>query len=117
MNVVESRIATTQELVSLAQQRRIDLSAISYDDWSFLSEGRFLSLWRKEGRIHYMIQGPIKVLPESFRASARAFRGMWHETGSVADLEQALKFLRAWLIDRKEVDDLPQRNVRSEGIG
>jgi hypothetical protein len=42
---------------------------------------------------------------------------MWHEAGTLEDLEEAFEFLRAWLIDRKEVDDLPQRYVRREGIG
>jgi hypothetical protein len=42
---------------------------------------------------------------------------MWDEAGTLADLEQAFELLKAWLIDRKEVDELPQRSMRREGIG
>lgn len=116
MNDLESREATAQELVSFSKQRGVDLNS-TFNESAFWTESRFIWFWRKEGRILYNMQGSIDLLPDSFRASADAFRGMWHETGSVADLEQALELLRAWLIERKEVVDLPQRKVRSEGIG
>ena len=115
MNDLESQEATAQELVALAQQRGFDLSS-SCHDWAFLDEGRFISLWRKGGRVHYNLQGRIDALPERYKASAHAFRGIWHEAGTLADLEQAFEFLKAWLIDMKGVDDLPQRYVRREGI-
>jgi hypothetical protein len=116
MNDVESQLATARELVAFAKLRGIDLSSTCHD-WAFLSGGRFISLWRKGGQVHYNLQGPVETLPERYQASANAFHGMWHEAGTVADLEQALGFLKAWLIDRKEVDNLPERYVRREGIG
>lgn len=116
MNDLESQEATAQELVVFATQRGLNLTSIRHD-FAFYNGGRFIMLWRKEGRILYNMQGPVEVLPNSFKASASLFRGMWGETGSVTDLEQALELLKAWLIDGKEVDDLPQRKVRSEGIG
>jgi hypothetical protein len=116
MNDLDSQEATVQELVAFAKQRGVDLSSISHD-WAFLGNGRFISLWRKEGKIHYNMQGPVRRLPERYKASASAFHGMWTEAGTVTDLEEAFEFLKAWLIDRKEVDDLPQRYVRREGIG
>lgn len=116
MNDLESQEATAQELAAFATQRGLNLSSIRHD-FAFYNEGRFIMLWRKESRILYNLQGRINVLPESFKASACVFRGLWGETGSVADLEQALELLKAWLMDGKEVDDLPQRAVRSEGVG
>ena len=116
MNDLESQKATAQELVAFAKQRGVDLSSTCYD-WAFLSQGRFISLWRKEDRVHYNLQGPIDALPERYKASARAFRGMWHEAGTLLDLEQAFELLKAWLVDIKEVDHLPQRYMRREGIG
>lgn len=115
MNELESQAATVQELVAFAKQQGVDLSSIG-DDWAFLNEGRFLLLWRKEGRIVYNMQGSVELLPEKMRASASAFRGMWHETGSLESIEQTFLFLKAWLLERKEVDDLPNRSVRSYGI-
>ncbi len=116
MNDLESQLATARELVAFAKQLGVDLSSTCHD-WAFLNEGRFISLWRKDGKVHYTMQGPVETLPERYKASARAFHGMWHEAGAVADLEQAFEFLKAWLIDRKEVDNLPPRYVRREGIG
>lgn len=115
MNTVESQVATAQELVAFAKQRGIDLSSMFYD-WSFLNQGRYIFLWRKEGRILYNMQGPVKVLPEKLKASADVFYGMWGETGSLENIEEAFDFVKAWLLDRKEVDDLPYRSVRSYGI-
>jgi hypothetical protein len=115
MNEVESQVATAQELVAFAKQRGIDLSSTFYD-WSFLNEGRFILLWRKEGKILYNMQGPVKVLPERLKSSADVFRGMWGETGSLETIEQAFEFVKAWLLDQSEVDELPHRSVRSYGI-
>jgi hypothetical protein len=116
MNDLESQVATIQEMVAFARQRGVDISPTCYD-WAFLNGGRLISLWRREGKVHYNMQGPIKALPERYRASAGAFRGMWHEAGTLADLEQAFELLKDWLIDMKGVDDLPERSMRREGIG
>ncbi len=116
MNDLDSAVATALELVAFAKQQGTDISSI-YHDWAFLSDARFISLWRKEGKVYYNMEGPVRTLPERFTASASAFYGMWSEAGTVTDLEEAFEFLKAWLIDRKEVDDLPQRYVRREGIG
>jgi hypothetical protein len=115
MNDLESQEATAQELVALAKQRGFDLSSTCHD-WAFIDQGRFISLWRKEGRVHYNLQGRIDALPATFKASASAFRGMWHEAGTLGDLEQAFELLKAWLIDTREVDDLPSRFIRRSGI-
>jgi hypothetical protein len=116
MNDLESQEATARELVAFAKQRGIDISATCYD-WAFLNGGRFIFLWRGEDKVHYNMQGRIEALPQRYKASASAFRGMWHEAGTLVDLEQAFELLKAWLIDRKEVDDLPERRMRREGIG
>ncbi|MBV9125020.1 MAG: hypothetical protein JO112_16825 [Planctomycetes bacterium] len=116
MNDLESQEVTAQELVAFGKERGVDLSSTCYD-FAFFSEGRYMLLWRKEGKVHYTLQGRINKLPESFKASASAFHGMWHEGGSLADIEQALDLLKDWLLDKKEVDDLPPRSIRSQGIG
>lgn len=115
MTELESQHATAQELVAFAKQRGIDLSSICHD-FAFFNEGRFLLLWQKEGKIHYSLQGKIDVLPDRLKASADVFRSMWVERGAFENIEQAFAFLKAWLLDRNEVDDLPSRSVRSYGI-
>jgi hypothetical protein len=62
------------------------------------------------------MQGAISVLPSSLRESAGAFRGGWSEAGAFEDMEQAFELVKAWLLDGREVDDLPGRSVRRYGI-
>jgi hypothetical protein len=116
MSDFESMQATSRELYSLASRHGIDLGRM-YDSGTFLRDARVAWFWRKNGAVHYSLQGKIEVLPGRYRASLGVFRGMWDEAGTLADLEQALELLKAWLIDRKEVDELPQRTMRREGIG
>jgi hypothetical protein len=116
MNDLESQEATARELVAFAEQQGVDLSSTCHD-FAFFNERRFILLWRKEGKVHYNMQGSIDALPARYKASAGAFRGMWHEAGTLVDLEQAFELLKAWLIEMKGVDDLPQRSMRREGIG
>jgi hypothetical protein len=56
------------------------------------------------------------VLPNVFKRSASAFRGVWSEAGILDDMAQAFELVKAWLIDRTEVDDLPSRSIRRQGI-
>jgi hypothetical protein len=112
----ESEVTIARELISLGQQREMDLAPM-YNSGTFLHDARIIWFWRMDGVIQYSLQGRVNVLPKRYKASAGAFRGMWDEAGTVADLEEAFAFLKAWLIDRKEVDDLPHRYVRREGIG
>ena len=84
---------------------------------TFFNDGRIIWFWRKSDTIQYSLQGQVGLLPQRYMASASPFYGMWDEAGTVPDLEEALKFFKAWLIDKKEVDDLPQRNMRRGGIG
>jgi hypothetical protein len=58
------------------------------------------------------MQGAISVLPSCLKESAGAFQGMGSEAGTFEDLEQAFALVKAWLLDNKEVDELPQRSVR-----
>jgi hypothetical protein len=116
--------ATAQELITLARQRGLDLEPF-LNDFSFECDKRWIDFWRKrddlpctgrpeekEGTLHYNMQGSISVLPDYLKASAELFRGGWSEAGTFDNLEQAFELLKAWLIDRKEVDDLPSRHVR-----
>jgi hypothetical protein len=128
MDPVDNERATAEEVVSYAQQRGVDLEPLRNDS-TFQKGQRWIFLWRKrnvlpcsgpadeqEGTLHYNMQGAISVLPSSLRGSADAFRGGWSEAGTFEDLEQAFELVTAWLLDGKEVDDLPGRSVRRYGI-
>lgn len=115
MHVIQSEEATAQELIAWAQEHGVDLASICYSG-GFLNHGRCLFLRRKNGLIDYNGQGPIRVLPASFQKSASAFQGMWEEAGSFENIEQAFAFAKAWLLDRKEVDEFPCRSIRRCGI-
>jgi hypothetical protein len=116
--------ATAQELIALGREEGLDLEPLR-NDFSFKKDKRWVYFWRKqddlpctgrpeekEGTLHYNMQGSISVLPDYLKESADLFRGGWSEAGTFDDLEQAFELLKAWLIDRKEVDDLPSRHVR-----
>jgi hypothetical protein len=129
MDPVENERATAEELVEFARQQGFDLAPLR-NDTSFDGDGRWVYFWRKrddlpctgrpeekDGTLHYNLQGAISVLPEYLTASAELFRGDWSEAGTFDSIDQAFELLKAWIIDRKEVDDLPPRHVRRAGIG
>jgi hypothetical protein len=113
----EAIASTARELVVLARQQGIDLAPLC-DHSTFVTEGRWIYLWRQDGEVRYNMQGRIGSLPKSLTGSESAFRGMWAEAGRLPDIESALEFLRAWLLDRTEVDQLPvpKRYIKRAGI-
>ena len=128
MDPVENERRTAQELVSHAQLQGIDLVPLCNDS-IFDKDNRWIFLWRKldglpctgpanekDGTLHYNMQGTIAVLPRELKDSASAFQGMWSESGTVENIEEALELLKAWLLNRKEVDDLPCRFVKRHGF-
>jgi hypothetical protein len=128
MDPVENSLAVVRDLVSFGQQVGVDVEPLR-DHHAFQKDLRAVSFWRKDetpgsgpanqsiGTLNYAIQGPIALLPNVLKDSASAFHGSWHETGTFENIEQAFALLKAWLIDKKEVDCLPTRRVRSYGIG
>jgi hypothetical protein len=127
MNPVDNFRATAQELVSFARQQGIDFEPLR-KDFTFQKDRRWIDVWRKDelpysgptgeqaGTLHYNMQGTIAVLPSRLEGSASAFRGAWSEAGTFENMEQAFELVKAWLLDWKEVDDLPTRSVRRYGI-
>jgi hypothetical protein len=117
VDVLESALGTSRKLAALAQERGIDLTPYCMEA-CFLNRGRYIDFWYQKGEIRYSMQGPIQVLPREFRDSASSFSGMWCEAGSFHDINQALVFLKAWIVDLAEVDDLPvpERQRRRYGI-
>ncbi len=127
MDPIENSRTVAQELVSLAREQGVDLEPLRKDD-VFIKDRRWVWFWRKDslpgtgpadeplGTLHYNMQGIIAALPNRLQGSASAFQGTWSEAGTFEDLGQAFELVRAWLLDRKEVDDLPTRSVRRYGI-
>ncbi|HTU91238.1 MAG TPA: hypothetical protein VMF69_14255 [Gemmataceae bacterium] len=127
MDPVENVRATAQELLSFAEEQEVDVGPFCTDG-HFEKDQRWVFFWRKdelpysgpagekEGTLHYNMQGVISVLPNKLKESAGAFRGAWTEAGTFENVEQAFALLKAWLLDRKEVDELPSRSVRRYGI-
>jgi hypothetical protein len=123
MDPVDNFRGTAQEVVSFAQQHGIDLEPLC-SDGSFEKNKRSIFLWRKDelsysGRpdekertLRYNMQGTISVVPSRLKQSASAFRGAWSEAGTLESLEQAYQLVKAWLLDGKEIDDLPPRQSR-----
>lgn len=108
--------AVARGLVAVASRRGIDLSPLR-QGFMFARGSRWIDLWFEDGVVRYSLQGRVAVLPSEFKASASLFTGWWNEAGSLRDIEQAFGFLKAWLLEDREVDDLPLRCMRSRGIG
>ena len=128
MDQVDNERATTRELIAYARQQGFDLEPLR-QDFMFQNSQRWAFLWRKrnslpcsgpddekEGTLHYNMQGAIAVLPRSLKGAGHAFQGAWSEAGTLEDMGQAVALVKAWLLDGKEVDDLPSRSVRRYGI-
>jgi len=127
MDPIDNSRAVAHELISLALEQGVDLEPLRKDD-VFIKDRRWVWFWRKDvlpgtgpadellGTLHYNMQGTISVLPRSLKGSAGAFRGAWSEAGTFESMEQAFELVKAWLLDWKEVDDLPSRSVRRYGI-
>jgi hypothetical protein len=111
-------------LVCYAHRLGVDFERVRND--SLFEQGqRWIFLWRKrnelpstgpakeaDGTLHYNMQGTISALPTVLKESASAFRGAWSEAGTFKDLDQAFALVKAWLLDRKEVDELPGRSMK-----
>ena len=127
MDPIENSRAVAQELISLAREQGVNLEPFCTDG-HFHNDQRWIFLWRKDelpysgtvdeplGTLHYNMQGTIAVLPSKLKDSASAFQGMWTEAGTFENLGQTVALVKAWLLDGKEVDDLPPRSVRRYGI-
>jgi hypothetical protein len=127
MDPVDNFRATAHEVLCIARQQGIDLEPFCTDG-HFHSNQRWIYLWRKDslpatgpaneplGTLHYNMQGTIALLPSKLKESASAFQGAWTEAGTFENLEQAFALVKAWLLDGKEVDELPERQVRRYGI-
>jgi hypothetical protein len=127
MDPLASHRSTAEELVCFARRQGTDLEPLR-KDFTFQRDRRWICVWRKDllpgtgpadeplGTLHYSLQGTITVVPSRMKKSASAFRGAWIEAGTFESLEQAFDFVKAWLLDWKEVDNLPARFIRSYGI-
>jgi hypothetical protein len=127
MDPLDTFRATAQEVVDFAQRRGIDLEPFR-KDFTFQKDRRWIDVWRKNqlpgtgpadeplGTLHYNMQGRVSMLPSGLKGSASAFKGAWSESGAVENLEDAFALVKAWLLDWKEVDDLPSRSVKRCGI-
>jgi uncharacterized protein YodC (DUF2158 family) len=118
IDYLESMGATSQALVALGKEQGIELASLCHHS-QFLHQERYIIFWRRSkiGVVYYSMQGRVEVLPEEFKESANAFHGMWCEAGHLDDIEQAFAFLEAWVLARKEVDELPRRYRSRYGIG
>jgi len=126
MDPVENQRSTALELVARARALRIDLERFR-DDMIFqnLAAGRCIFFWRKvdampctgrpdelEGTLKYNLQGSIHELPCCLHDSANEFRGMWSESGTLENIDQAITLAAAWWLQGKEVDELPVRCIK-----
>jgi hypothetical protein len=113
MTEQESINATALELISYARERCVDLvpRLVAETFWNDESD-RSIVFRRQNDVIIYLLSGRVTALPKAELTNpgvASDFAGAYGENGAVEDIEGAFQLLTAWLLDRKEVDDLPKR--------
>ena len=116
MNELDSMFHQAQALISYASSQGIDITQYC-NCGQFAYQGRYIRFWSGSfSTIKYMYQGGIQQIPSIFKGSESCFRQMYSETGEVETVEQAFQLMQAWLIDSLEIDHLPGRSIKSQGI-
>jgi len=128
MNQSDNERATALELVSFAREQGLDLEPIRRESM-FQTDQRWAYFWRKwdglpcsgpgeeeEGTLHYNMQGTVASLPETLGRSASPSQAAWSEAGTFSNIAQAFAFLKAWVLEARGVDELPERFVTRCGI-
>jgi len=104
--------ATSKQIAAIASASGEDMTAFCNEYGVFEKGNRWIEFWVEEGSLRYHLSGEISTPPMQIAQSRPSFHGIWDETGSLADLDQASQVLRAWLVECKEVDELPHRSIR-----
>jgi len=109
MDQLEPCQVAARELLAVAELRGIDLRPL-WLDWVFRSEDRTIYFWQEEGKYHYTLEGEIGQA-----TGTTAYGSFWGESGVIGGIDDAVQLLSAWLLDRKEVGELPMRDTISHG--
>lgn len=112
MDFSESVREAAERLTLYATAQDCDVVSLRNECNVFENSKRWIELWLKDDHFGYHLSGEIKKLPSQFSQSQSSFRGVWDEVGSMNDLHQAFRLLHSWLIEAKEVDELPDRTIR-----
>jgi hypothetical protein len=117
MDTLDSFQITAARIVEHALKQGADSSQLLHaGSGAFQKENRWIEFWVKDDSLCYHLSGEISTPPALIAESRPSFQGIWDETGSLPDLEQAFQLLQAWLVEWKEVDELPDRFLRRWSI-
>jgi hypothetical protein len=103
---------TSKQIISIALEKGEDVSPLCDEYGVFESSKRWIEFWVKDDSLGYHLSGEISTPPAQIAESRPSFQGIWDETGTIPNLEQAFELLRAWLLEGKEIDELPDRSIR-----
>jgi hypothetical protein len=113
MDFAESVREAAERLALYASAEGCDVALLRNEYNVFKNPKRWIEFWLKDDHFCYHLSGEIERLPNQFAQSQSSFRGVWDEVGSINDLHQAFCLLYSWLVEAKEVDELPARTIRS----
>ena len=112
MNFTELVKEASEQLVNHAATKGFNLDQFRDKYGVFDNQTRSIEFWLTDRVLCCRTSGAIRDLPTRLAGSESSFRGVWHETGSVEDVEHAFQLVLSWLVDGKEVDELPNRTIR-----
>jgi len=103
---------TSKQIISIALEKGVNVSHLRNKYGVFELGKRWIEFWVKDDSLCYHLSGEISTSPAQIAESRPSFQGIWDETGTIPNLEQAFELLRAWLLEGKEIDELPDRSIR-----
>src|SRR4051812_29993600 len=109
MDFIDAEKQAADCLVGFALSKGYDIARYRCESL-FVTPTRTIDCWLEDDGIGYHLWGQIGAVPKGL-GSSFGFDGVWDEAGSVKDLAQAFQLLRSWLINGKEVGQLPQRTI------
>ena len=100
------------ELIELGASKGLALTS-NYQASTFWSDdsSRLILFQMHDEMIRYQMQGTVKEIPHQLLGvspEAEA-NGVFWDSGSVESVDQALELLMAWILEKREVADLPRR--------
>jgi hypothetical protein len=117
MDTLDSFQIMAARIVEQALKHGVDISQLLHaSSGMFQKENRWMIFWIKDDCLRYRLTGRISTPPAQIAETRPSFQGIWDEAGTIPNLEQAFELLRAWLLEGKEVDELPDRSVQQWSI-
>ncbi|MFQ3652405.1 MAG: hypothetical protein SNJ75_18985, partial [Gemmataceae bacterium] len=92
METLSSFKIIANQLLDRASKFGVDIGQFLHaDSGAFKNESRWMLFWMNDDSLCYRLSGSISIPPKPLAASRPSFQGIWDETGTIDDIEQAFQ--------------------------